>query len=121
MRPIDTPPLRAAPSHTACMTPWRPPHSTTSPQRASPSPTSSAAASCAGVASRGPMTPIGTRNGVPLSRCNHATASTSAISSASDGIGPGVQRRASASKRRPSPSTSAPFARSMRMAVVMTP
>ena len=61
------PPCAATPSHTAIITPRRPPHSTVSPILASSLPNSRAAASCACVAWWPPITPTGWRAGVPLS------------------------------------------------------
>jgi len=101
------PPTRATPSLTACMIPWRPPQTTKKPQSPRSSPTRNAVRICAPVASRGPITPIGTRNGWPLSRMSQvaaAIASTTSQRSLFSAERTKVHVRVTASKRCPAAS-----------------
>src|SRR5207248_2114284 len=80
-RPIERPFIDAAPSQAASMTPPLPPHNSTIPSAARPAPRANAACRSAKAASRGPMTATGIRHGLPLSICNHRTASRNPIDS----------------------------------------
>src|SRR5438270_9648556 len=104
--PTEIPPVDAAPSQAASITPPLPPHSSTRPNRPRPAPTAKAASRWAALASRGPMTATGTRQGLPLSLCSQRTASRSPIGSPAILLAAEVQRRA-AGRKPPRPETAA--------------